>query len=184
MHAFAIINFHELSPTTLCDVVVHKFHTPIEQTADQIMTYFNLELQDDSKVSGSATIQQLLFSRLHAEISQVIRKEATILYPVIREKCLLEEKCKCIQPTTYESIRQAFQKITLLLHKLRQVSANYQIQQTWSSSYKLCISDLYMLEQLVQQWLYIEQNILYPAVTKPGTIIVQQDELNNTSSID
>ncbi|RAJ85419.1 hypothetical protein CLV59_102122 [Chitinophaga dinghuensis] len=184
MHAFAIINFHELSPTTLCDVVVHKFHHPIEQTADEIMTYFNLELPDDSQVAGSAAIQQLLFSRLHAEFSQVIRKEATILYPVIREKCVLEEKYKCIQPATYESIRQAFQKITLLLQKLRQVSDNYQIQQTWSSEYKLCVSNLYMLEQLIQQWLYIEQNILYPTVTKPGTIIVQQDELNNTSSID
>ncbi|MBV7528630.1 hypothetical protein [Chitinophaga sp. sic0106] len=184
MLPFAIINFHELCPAELCEVTVHKFHTPVEQTADQVISYFLHDLQDDRKAPAAANIQHLLFSRLQAEIFQVIRKESTILFPVIEKASENKEDPRCIQPTTYQTIRSSYQKITLLLQKLRQVTGNYQLQPTWSNAYKICIGDMYVLEQLVHQWMYVTQNILYPAVTKPGTILIQQDDLPHSSSID
>lgn len=184
MHAFAIINFHELTPSALCEVMKHKFHHAIEHTADQVVSYFTLELQDDTTVPAVADIQHLLFARLHAEIIQTIRKEDTILYPVIKSQEPQSPPIKCIQHGTYTTIRNSFQKITLLLQKIRQVSGNYQIQTNWSSAYKLCINDLYITEQLVMQWIYVAQNILYPSVTKPGTIVIDQNDFNNATSID
>ncbi|MFB6455928.1 hypothetical protein ACE38W_11715 [Chitinophaga sp. Hz27] len=184
MHAFAIINFHELTPPALCDVVRHKFHHAIEQAADQVASYFTLERQDDTFAPSSADIQQLLFSRLHAEVIQTIRKEDTILYPVIKSQQPQSPPIKCIQHATFVTIRHSFQKITLLLQKIRQVAGNYQIQSNWSSAYKLCINDMYITEQLIMQWIYVTQNILYPSVTKPGTIIIEQNDFNNATSID
>ncbi|SHL90211.1 hypothetical protein SAMN05444266_105413 [Chitinophaga jiangningensis] len=184
MLPFAIINFHELCPAELCEVTVHKFHTPVEQTAEQVMSYFLLDRQDDGNAPAAADIQHLLFSRMQAEILQVIRKESTILFPVIEKAQENQENIRCIQPNTYQSIRSSYQKITLLLQKLRQVTGNYQLQPSWSNAYKLCIGDMYLLELLVHQWMYVTQNILYPAVTKPGTIMIQQDDLPHSSSID
>ncbi|MCW3462475.1 hypothetical protein [Chitinophaga nivalis] len=184
MYASAIINFHELSPATLCDVITNKFHLPIEHTAAQIMAYFNLEKQEDSSAPATADLQQLLFVKLQTEISQLIRKEATILFPVIRNITTHNTGKKSIQPAAYDSVLQSFQKILLLLQKIRQVSANYLLQRHWSSAYKICISDLYSLEQLTQQWIYVEQNILYPAAMPGHAPAMQEDEFNNQLSID
>ncbi|NSL89376.1 hypothetical protein [Chitinophaga solisilvae] len=184
MYPFAIINFHELSPAALCDVVVNKFHQPIENIADQVMAWFNLEKQEDVTVPAAADLQQLLFSSIQAECTLIIRKENSVLFPVIRNAAVHNNGKKALQPAAYESIRQSFQKILLLLQKLRQVTGNYLVQPQWSSGYKICVSDMYSLEQLLYQWLYIEQNILYPAVLPPNTIIIRQEELINTVSID
>gem|GEM_PF-783583 len=184
MLPFAIINFHELCPAELCEVIAHKFHTPVEQTAEQVLSYFAIDRQDDQQAPPATDIQHLLFSRMQAEILQLVRKEGTILFPVVITAYGNREDVRCIQPATYHSIRSSHQKITLLLQKLRQVTDNYQLQATWSNAYKLCVGDMYSLEQLVHQWIYVTQNILYPAVTKPGTMIIRQDDLPHSSSID
>ncbi|CAL1521166.1 hypothetical protein [Chitinophaga sp. MM2321] len=184
MHAYALINFHELSPAALCDIIVNKFHLPVEQTAEQVMAYFLLERQEDPTTPTAADLQQLLFAKMQAECIQLIRKESTILFPVIRNTSIHNTGKKCIQPAAYESIQQSFQKILLLLQKLRQVTDNYLIQGHWSSAYKICLSDMYTMEQTLQQWIYVEQNILYPAVMHANTIVVKQDDLTNNISID
>ncbi len=47
MYTYATINFYELTPAELCDVISQKFHVPMEMAAEQIMSYFELERQDD-----------------------------------------------------------------------------------------------------------------------------------------
>jgi iron-sulfur cluster repair protein YtfE (RIC family) len=179
MYPYAIINFHELTPSALCDVIANKFHLPLTQTAEQVMAYFNLERQEDHSAPAAADLQQLLFGKMQTEVSQLIRKEATILFPVIRNISTHNTGKKNIQPAAAESVQQSFQKILLLLQKLRQVSGNYQLQHNWSSAYKICVSDMFVMEQILQQWIYIEQNILYPAVMPGHTIVVTQHDINN-----
>lgn len=43
MHPYAIINFHELCPAARCDVIVSKFHQPIEHTADEIINTVSID---------------------------------------------------------------------------------------------------------------------------------------------
>lgn len=179
MFAYSVINYHELTPGLLCNVIANKFHAPIQQLTEQVMAYFNLERQEDRKAPETADLQHLLFTKMQAETTQLIRKEATVLFPVIRNTSALNKSSKCLQPGAYESIQQAFQKILLLLQKLRQISANYQLQQHWSSEYKICIGDMMTAEQLIQQWIYVEQNILYPAAIPGQTIVVTQPAINN-----
>ncbi|WP_212001011.1 hypothetical protein [Chitinophaga sp. HK235] len=184
MHPYAIINFHELTPAALCDVITSKFHQPIEHTAEEIMAWFNLERQDDPSAPATADLQQLLFTKMQTEFTQLMRKETSIIFPVIRNAAIHNKGQKSLQPAVYDSIQQSFQKIILLLQKLRQVTGNYLLQGHWSAAYKICISDMYSLEQLLQQWIYVEQNILYPAVLPANTIVIRQEEIINTVSID
>jgi iron-sulfur cluster repair protein YtfE (RIC family) len=179
MFAYSIINYHELTPGLLCNVIANKFHTPIQQLIDQVMTYFNLERQEDRQAPPSADLQHLLFGKMQTETSQLIRKESTVLFPVIRNASALNKSTKNLQPGAYDSIQQSFHKIILLLQKLRQVSSNYQLQQHWSAEYKICINDMMVTEQVIQQWIFIEQNILYPAAIPGHTIIVSQNEIDN-----
>ncbi|RFS23457.1 hypothetical protein DVR12_10610 [Chitinophaga silvatica] len=179
MFAYSIINYHELKPGHLCNVIANKFHAPIQQLIDQVMTYFNLDRQDDKQAPAVADLQHLLFGKMQTETSQLIRKETSVLFPVIRNASALNKSTKNLQPGAYDSIQQAFQKILLLLQKLRQVSSNYQLQQHWSAEYKLCVNDMLIAEQVIQQWIYIEQNILYPAAIPGHTIVVSQHEINN-----
>ncbi|SKA15314.1 hypothetical protein SAMN04488128_1021140 [Chitinophaga eiseniae] len=184
MHPYAIINFHELTPAALCDVIVNKFHQPIERTAEEVMAWFNLERQDDPTAPATADLQQLLFAKMLTEIAQLMRKETTLIFPVIRNAAIHKKGRKSLKPTAYDGIRPSFDKIMLLLQKLRQVTGNYLLQGHWSPAYKICLSDMYTVEQLLQQWHYIAQNILYPAVLPANTIIIRQDEIFNTVSID
>lgn len=84
MFAYSIINFHELTPGNLCNVIANKFHFPIQHLAEQVMTYFYLERQEDSNAPAATDLQQLLFGKMQTEITQIIRKETTVLFPVIR----------------------------------------------------------------------------------------------------
>ncbi|MGO4294760.1 hypothetical protein [Chitinophaga sp. RAB17] len=179
MFAYSIINFHELTPGNLCNVIASKFHFPIHHLAEQVMTYFNQERQKDRDAPATADLQQLLFGKMYTEIAQLIRKETTILFPVICNTSPLNKNQKTIRPAVYDSIQQSLQKILLLLQRLRQISANYQLQKHWSPEYKLCVNDIFTTEQLLQQWIYIEQNILYPAVIPGHTIMITQHDINN-----
>lgn len=179
MLAYSIINFHELTPGNLCNVIASKFHLPISHQTEQVMTYFNLDRQEDHTAPPAADLQQLLFGKLQAETAQLIRKESTVLFPVIRNSFALNNNKKNIPQTVYNSIQQSFQQVLLLLQKIRQVSGNYQLQAKWSPAYKLCIGDLFITEQLIQQWIYVEQNILYPAAIPGHTVVVTEHEINN-----
>lgn len=179
MFAYSIINFHELTPGNLCNVIANKFHFPIHHLADQVMTYFNLERQEDLSAPSAADLQQLLFSKMQTEIAQLVRKETMVLFPVIRNLSAQHNHKKNIRPAAYDSIQQSFQKILLLLSKLRQISANYQLQDQWSTAYKLCVGDIFISEQLIQQWIYVEQNILYPAAIPGHTMIISQQDIKN-----
>jgi iron-sulfur cluster repair protein YtfE (RIC family) len=181
MFAYSIINFHELTPGSLCNVIANKFHFPIQHLADQVMTYFNLERQEDRDAPATADLQQLLFGKMQTEIAQLIRKETTVLFPVIRNRPALPQNKKNIRPAAYDSVQQSFQKILLLLQKIRQISANYQLQDHWSTAYKLCVGDIFITEQLLQQWIYVEQNILYPAAIPGHTMVITQHDINNVT---
>ncbi|MEC5147867.1 hypothetical protein [Chitinophaga sp. 212800010-3] len=178
MLTYSIINFHELTPGHLCLVIANKFHWPIQHQAEQVMAYFNLDRQDDGTTPPVADLQQLLFSRMHAEINQLIRKESTLLFPVIRNQSALKMR-ENIQPVVYESIQQSFQKITLLLQRLRQVSGNYQLHPEWSATYRLCINDIFLTEQLLHQWIYVEQNILYSTAVPGHQPVAPQQDTDN-----
>lgn len=179
MLAYSIINFHELTPGNLCNVIANKFHFPITHQTEQVMAYFNLERQDDRSAPAVADLQQLLFSKIQTETSQLIRKESTVLFPVIRNVSALNKSKKNIPKAAYQSIQQSFGRVLLLLQKLRQISGNYQLQQQWSAAYKLCVNDIFITEQLLQQWIYVEQNILYPAAIPGHTMVITEHEINN-----
>lgn len=179
MFAYSIINFHEQTPGNLCNVIANKFHYPIHHLAEQVMAYFNMERQEDLNAPATADLQQLLFGKMYSEITELISKETTVLFPVIRNTSSRNKNQKNIRPAAYDSIQQSFQKILLLLQKPRQISANYQLQKHWSPEYKLCVNDIFTTEQLLQQWIYVEQNILYPAAIPGHTIVITQHDINN-----
>ncbi|MBS0025934.1 hypothetical protein [Chitinophaga hostae] len=143
---------------------------------EQVMSYFNLDLQEDRSAPAVADLQHLLFGRMQTETIQLIRRESNLLFPVIRNT---SARNKALKPAAYDSVQQSFQKIQLLLQKVRQVSGNYQLQEQWSAEYKLCTGDLFITEQLLQQWIYVAQNILYPAVIPGHTAIISQDDIDN-----
>lgn len=65
MFAYSIINFHEQTPGNLCNVIANKFHFPVHHLAEQVMTYFNQERQEDRNLPATADLQPLLFGKMH-----------------------------------------------------------------------------------------------------------------------
>lgn len=100
----------------------------------------------------------MLFTKLFDELTHLFLKEKGLIYPGIQHKgadfVLLPAVVKLIQHTQ--------KKITAILVQLRQLLNNFQMKPAWSAAFKNCVQHFYQLETKVHQWIYIEQNLLYP----------------------
>ena len=100
----------------------------------------------------------MLFGKMVDELTHLFLKEKGLIYPGIQAKGLQF----VLQPAVIQQIQLTQEKITALLCRLRQVLNNFQMKPTWSSEWKNCVQDFFQLETKIHQWIYIEQNMLYP----------------------
>jgi iron-sulfur cluster repair protein YtfE (RIC family) len=85
-------------------------------------------------------------------------KEKGLIYPGIQAKGLQF----LLQPAVMQQIQVTQGKITAILNRLRQLLNNFQMKPFWSTEWKNCVQDFFQLETKIHQWIYIEQNMLYP----------------------
>ena len=100
----------------------------------------------------------MLFGKMVDELTHLFLKEKGLIYPGIQAKGLQFE----LQPAVIQQIQLTQEKITALLSRLRQLLNNFQMKPTWSNEWKSCVQDFFQLETKIHQWIYIEQNMLYP----------------------
>ena len=100
----------------------------------------------------------MLFVKMVDELTHLFLKEKGLIYPGIQAKGLQFE----LQPAVIQQIQHTQEKITALLNRLRQLLNNFQMKPTWSREWKNCVQDFFQLETKIHQWIYIEQNMLYP----------------------
>ena len=100
----------------------------------------------------------MLFGKMVDELTHLFLKEKGLIYPGIQAKGLQFE----LQPAVIQQIQLTQEKITALLSRLRQLLNNFQMKPTWSNEWKNCVQDFFQLETKIHQWIYIEQNMLYP----------------------
>ena len=100
----------------------------------------------------------MMFGKMVDELTHLFLKEKGLIYPGIQAKGLQFE----LQPAVIQQIQHTQEKITALLNRLRQLLNNFQMKPTWSREWKNCVQDFFQLETKIHQWIYIEQNMLYP----------------------
>ena len=143
----------ELSPESLCKI--------IENNCKKIAHYFDEEPNRELPVAVSELVQ-LIFAKLQDELQHLFLKESGILFPGIKK----HDPDFLVEPRLSENIHQTQKIIVNLLLKLRQLLNNYVIHPEWSKEWKTCVNEIFQLENKVHQWIYIEQSLLYPVITR------------------
>jgi iron-sulfur cluster repair protein YtfE (RIC family) len=100
----------------------------------------------------------MMFGKMVDELTHLFLKEKGLIYPGIQAKGLQF----LLQPAVMQQIQVTQGKITAILNRLRQLLNNFQMKPFWSSEWKNCVQDFFQLETKIHQWIYIEQNMLYP----------------------
>jgi iron-sulfur cluster repair protein YtfE (RIC family) len=150
-----LVDVNSLAPADLCNYLEHKYYNNIRQSIQTVQHYVN-DLENSSE--GKADLLILLFIRLKDETQQMIRNDELIIFPLIRND-------KGVRPCParklpIEMMRQMHQKIMQVLEKIRQLVNNYIVLSNWDAAFKICCNELYSLEQLLQQAIYIKENVL------------------------
>jgi len=100
----------------------------------------------------------MMFGKMVDELTHLFLKEKGLIYPGIQAKGMQF----LLQPAIMQQIQVTQGKITAILNRLRQLLNNFQMKPFWSTEWKNCVQDFFQLETKIHQWIYIEQNMLYP----------------------
>jgi iron-sulfur cluster repair protein YtfE (RIC family) len=147
----------QIPASSLCKKIEVECQPELLALCSRIENYFTQHTVneiDDQHVE----LVFMLFGKMVDELTHLFLKEKGLIYPGIQAKGLQFE----LQPAVIHQIQLTQGKITALLNRLRQLLNNFQMKPTWSNEWKSCVQDFFQLETKIHQWIYIEQNMLYP----------------------
>ena len=100
------------------------------------------------------------------ELTHLFLKEKGLIFPGIRKS----GNDFVLPAPAVQLIQQTQEKINQLLIRLRLLLNNFQMKPEWSTGWKNCVQQFFQLEKKIHQWIYIEQNMLYPAILANSTV--------------
>jgi iron-sulfur cluster repair protein YtfE (RIC family) len=121
---------------------------------------------DSELTDTTSETVQLLFSKLEDEMKHLLLKEKSLLFPAIQNR----HRMFVLAPGVWKYIVLTQQSIAALLLRLRMLLNHFQIIPAWNSDWSNCVQQFFQLEKKVHQWIFVEQNILYPACIQSFSI--------------
>lgn len=165
MLASHLVEVNELSPALLVNYIETKHYLPIKQSLDVLSQYAE-ELQNQPEDAGMFELCGLLFYKLKGEVEQMMRNDELIIFPKIRRE--EEEGAETEGPRhlPVEMIQTKHRKILSLMDRMRQIANNYIAKPMWSHRVRLFFEEMFGLEQIVQQAIYLKENVLLRKMNK------------------
>ncbi len=163
MLASHLVEVNELSPPQLCHYIDQKQYTPIKQSLELVMQNAALR-KDDQIESEKISLATLLFIRLKDETEQLIRNDRLVLFPLIEKEWdpVLDKSIHL----PLQMIRDKNKKILNILERLRQLANNYILKPEWSAETRMLLEELFGLDQMITQAIYLKENVLVPKLLK------------------
>ncbi len=155
-----------LTPEGLCNLIQLEYQPEIMKSCSEIESFLMLHPYIKELPLSVSEMAQLLFRKLEDELKHLFLKESGIVFPCIKKSYKGTENLKdnCLDTKVFETVHNTHQVIIGLTQKLRQLLNNYVVKPAWSKEWKLCINEMFLLENKILQWVHIEQNLLYPKV--------------------
>jgi iron-sulfur cluster repair protein YtfE (RIC family) len=158
-----LVEVNELSPPQLCQYIHQKQYLPITQAFDSIEEYASEAEQHNDSLEILGLVS-LLFHKLKDETAQLIRNDEQIIFPLIKKLGIQPQLHAPHLPL--KMIREKNKKILNLLEKLRLVANGYMLKPEWSSDVRLYFEELFNLDQMIAQAIYLKENVLLPKAMK------------------
>ncbi|MCK9402091.1 MAG: hypothetical protein M0Q26_01700 [Chitinophagaceae bacterium] len=150
----------DITPLGLCELIEKRCQPEIKASLSNIEQYFS-QLTDIEIPEPDFELLQLLYTKLQDEVRHIFLKESGLIYPGIKKN----QSGFFIEERAHETIQHTQQVIVNLLIKLRHLLNNYVVHHNSSVEWKDCVHEFFQVENKIHRWIYIEQSLLYPAIT-------------------
>lgn len=163
MIASHLVEVNELSATQLCQYIEDKHYVPITQSLESIMKKASGYENQVSEAEQQGVVL-LLFTRLKEEVEQVLRNDTLLVFPLIAQREAAGNLLHSRLPM--EMIREKNHKIIQLLDKLKTLANHYILKDDWDTGTRLFFEELFGLNQMITQAIYLKENVLLPKIFK------------------
>ncbi|HMP91568.1 MAG TPA: hypothetical protein PKD90_01765 [Phnomibacter sp.] len=157
MLASHLVEVNELSAPMLCDYIETKHYNPIQNSLRTLHPY----AQGLPALEANNSQQELillLFTRLKQELEQMMRTDQSIVFKHVKAQCNTQGNSTLQLPVAL--IQKTHKRIMQLLERIRQSANNYLAKPDWSQHTRMFYEELFSLEQMVQQAIYLKENVL------------------------
>lgn len=154
-----------ISATMLCKMIELECQPELLSICNQIEGYF-LEHPMEQTDNEVTELILTIFGKMVDELTHVFLKEKGLIFPGIAKS----GNDFMLPAPAIQMIQHTQEKISQLLLRLRQLLNNFQMKPGWSSDWKNCVQQFFQLEKKIHQWIYIEQNMLYPAFISNASV--------------
>jgi len=169
MSKFSLSNFTEFRADELAAYVTDNHHGFTRQSAEVIH-----DLLNQLTLSGEYSKEDFrylwnLFDLLFNELDRHMKKEETLLFPLIRKMTqALQGRDNHDLPSSLAIrnpvilLTKEHRRIQLILEEIRLATNHYIFGEEASELRKACLSEMFEIDQDIQKHFYIEETILYP----------------------
>jgi len=89
----------------------------------------------------------------------LLLKEKNLIFPGIKSK----QRLFVLSPAVWKYIVDTQRVIADLIEKIRHLLNHFQTKPTCSREWQQCVQQFFELEKKIHQWIFVEQNLLYPS---------------------
>ena len=163
------INFSEYGADELAAYITDHHHGFTRQSAEIIHDQLN-----QLTISGEYSKEDYrylwnLFDLLFNELDRHMKKEETVLFPLIRKMMRVTQGKENQELLSNVEMRKPLalllkehHRIQLILQEIRIATDHYTARTNASVFCKDCLSEMSVVDQDIQKHFYIEENFLYP----------------------
>jgi iron-sulfur cluster repair protein YtfE (RIC family) len=163
MLASHLVEVNELSLPQLCHYIEQKHYLPLRQSLATLKDHAE-KVKDAEIITEKLALAAMLFEKLMEEMEQVMRNDMMILFPLI-----MQHRDHATPANTHfpvQMIHEKNKKILNLLERLRSLANNFILKPEWDTETRLFFEELFTLDQMVSQAIYIKENVLMPRLIK------------------
>lgn len=169
MSGYHHLNFSEFRADELAGYISDKHHSFTRRIAENILERLNQLMGSEERGREEYRHLRNLCDMLFSELNNHMRKEETILFPFIRKMVQTEQgqvekefPAVTMVKNPIDLLLREHRRISLLLQEIRVTTHNYKPAEERSTYCKLCLSELFDLDQDIQKHFYLEETVLYP----------------------
>lgn len=154
-----------LRPDNIVHIIESDHHQKINECCN-IVNDFVLQHShvDDVDLSVSELLH-LLVAKLSDEIKHLILKESGILFPIIKKDLKNSTGRVTIDRQIFESIKTRHVVISELLKRIKRLFNDQNSLRDLDDDWKIFFETLTLLEEKIHEWIYLEQDLLFPQLT-------------------
>jgi iron-sulfur cluster repair protein YtfE (RIC family) len=147
-----------IPPSELCHQIEQECHPELLTICKDIAAYFGGQ-EHWGFSDPIAEMVQLVFFKMEDEMKHLLLKEKNLIFPGIKSK----QRLFVLSPAAWKYIVDTQRVIAELIERIRHLLHHFQTKPTCTKEWQQCVQQFFELEKKIHQWIFVEQNMLYPS---------------------